>query len=127
MKVITNNKFNVDHSNQQDRKRIYEFAKKMKYKVKTAGRPPVRHKSMIRLLNQPDIMASGFTKTIVLSSDPDELCDRLRLLLQENHAGNNSDINNEESVAIVDKLLEYKYTSKKQHKQILIKCNLLNN
>ena len=122
---MTNNKFNVDHSNQQDRKIIYEFAKEMKYKFKNKGRPSVRHSSMIRLLNQPAIMANGFTKTIILSSDPDELCDRLRLLLQEKHAGNNSDIINEESVAIVDKLLEYKYISKKQHKQILFKCNLL--
>ena len=62
LQVITNNKFNVDHSNQQDGKRFYEFAKEMKYNVKTTGRPPVRHNSMIRLLNQPDIMASGFKK-----------------------------------------------------------------
>ena len=126
LKVMTNNKFNVDHSNQQDRKRIYEFAKEMKYSVKNTGRPTVRHKSMIRLLEQPPISASGFTKTIILSSDPDALCDRLKLLLQEKHAGNNSDIINVEIVAIVDKLLEYKCISKKQHKQILIKYNLLN-
>ena len=31
LKVITNHKFNVDHSNQQDRKIIYEFAKEMNY------------------------------------------------------------------------------------------------
>ena len=62
-----------------------------------------------------------------LSSDPDELCDRLKLLLQEKHGGNNSDIINDEIVAIVDKLLEYNCLSKKQHKQILTKCNLLNN
>ena len=63
--------------------------------------------------------------TFFSSSDPDELCDRLKLLLQEKHAGNNSDIINDEVVAIVDKLIEYKRISKKQHKQILIKCNLL--
>ena len=124
-KVITDYKFNVDHSNQQDRKIIYEFGKEMKYKLKNKGRPSIRHNSMIRLLNQPPIMASGFSKTIFLSSDPNELCDRLKLLLQEKHAGNNSDIINDEIVAIIDKLLEYKCISKKQHKQILIKCNLL--
>ena len=80
---------------------------------------------MIRLLNQTPITASGFTETIILSSNPDELCNRLRLLLQEKHAGNNSDIINKESVAIVDRRLEYKCISKKQHKQILNKCNLL--
>ena len=80
---------------------------------------------MIRLLDQPAIMASGISKTIILSSDPNELCDRLKLLLQEKHAGNNSDIINDEIVAIVDKLLEYNCISKKQHKQILIKCNIV--
>ena len=123
-KVITDYRFNVDHSNQQDRKIIYEFGKEMKFKLKNKGRPSTRHSSMIRLLNQPPIKASGFTKTIILSSDPNELCDRLKLLLQEKHGGNNYNLIDEEIVAIIDKLLEYKCLSKKQHKQILIKCNL---
>ena len=125
LKVLTNYKFNVDHSSLQDKKLIYEFGKEMKYDIDSLGRPSVRHNSMIRLLGQPAIMASGFTKTIILSSDPNELCDRLKLLLQEKHAGNNSNLIDEEIVAIVDKLLEYKCISKKQHKQILFKCNLL--
>ena len=124
-KVITDYKFNVDHSNKQNQQIIYEFGKEMKYKLKNKGRPSVRHISMIRLLNQPPITASGFTKTIILSSDPIELCDRLKLLLHEKHGGNNSNLIDEEIVAIIDKLLEYKCLSKKQHKQILIKCNLL--
>ena len=90
------------------------------------GRPSVRHNSMIRLLESPAIMASGILKTIILSSDPNELCDRLKLLLQEKHAGNNSYLIDEEIVAIVDKLLQNRCISKKQHKQIVIKCNLLN-
>ena len=125
LKVITNYKFNVNQSNQQDRKLIYEFAKEMNYDTKSTGRPSVRHNSMIRLLDQPAIMASGISKTIILSSDPNEFCDRLKLLLQEKHGGNNSNLIDEEIVAIIDKLLEYKRISKKQHKQILIKCNLL--
>ena len=71
------------------------------------------------------VSASGVSKTIFLSSDPDELRARLKLLLHEIHAGKNSDIINQETVAIVDKLLEYKCITKKQHKQILYKCNLL--
>ena len=125
LKVITTYKFNVDHSSPRDKRLIYEFANAMNYDVKSTGRPSTRHNSMVRLLDQPAIMASGFSKTIILSSDPNELCDRLKLLLQEKHAGNNSDIINHEIFAIVDKLLEYKCISKKQHKQILIKCNLL--
>ena len=125
LKVLTNHKFNVDHSNQQDRKIIYEFAKEMNYDIKSTGRPSVRHNSMIRLLDKPAIMASGVSKTTFLSSDPNELCDRLKLFLQEKHVGNNSNLIDEEIVIIVDKLLEYKCISKKQHKQSLIKCNLL--
>ena len=75
LKVITNYKFNVDHSNQQDRKIIYEFAKEMNYDAKSTGRPSIRHESMTRLLDKPAIMASGISKTIILSSDPNELCD----------------------------------------------------
>ena len=126
LKVITNHKFNVDHSNQQDRKIIYEFAKEMNYDIKSTGRPSVRHESMIRLLDKPANKASGISKTIFLTSDPNELCDRLKSLLQEKHGGNNSNLIDEEIVIIVDKLLEYKCISKKQHNQILITCNLLN-
>ena len=125
LKVITNYKFNVDHSSLQVKKLIYQFAKEMKYDIDSIGRPSIRHNSMIRLLEQPAIMASGFSKTIILSSDPNELCDRLKLLLQEKHAGNNSDIINDEIVAIVDKLLEYRCINKKQHKQILVKCIII--
>ena len=99
----------------------------MNYDTKSTGRPSTRHTSIINILESPAIMASGISRTIILSSNPNELCDRLRLFLQEKQAGNNSDIINEEIVAIVDKLLEYNCISKKQHKQILIKCNLLNN
>ena len=65
------------------------------------------------------VSASGVSKTIFLLSIPIELCERLRLLLQKKQAGNNSEIINDESVAIVDNLLEYKWKSKNQHKQLL--------
>ena len=126
LKVVTNYKFNADHSSRQDKKLVYEFAKEMNCDTKSTGRPSFRHTSIIKTLEPPAIRAAGISRTIILSSNPNELCDRLRLLLQEKHAGNISDIINDEIVAIVDKVLEYKCKSKKQHKQILIKCNLLN-
>ena len=79
---------------------------------------------MIRLLKSPRIWASGVSRTIFWSSDGDELCDRLKLLRQEKQTGINSDIINQEIVAIVDKLLEYNSISKKKHKQLLINCNV---
>ena len=126
--MITNSKFNVDLASLSDKKLMYDFAKEMHFDPKAPGNKSIRDRKLIKLLNSPGLMvsASGVSKTILLSFDPDELCKRLKLLLQEKHAGNNSDIINEEIVAIVDKLLEYKCIFKKQHKQILIKCNLIN-
>ena len=125
LNLITNYKFNADHSSPQDKKLIYEFAKEMNYDTKSTGRPSTRHTSVINILESPAIIASGISRNIILSSNPNALCDRLKLILQEKQAGNISDIFNDEIVAIVDKLLEYKCMSKKQHKQILIKCYLL--
>ena len=125
LKMITNKNYNVNLASLADKKLMYDFAKEMHFDERRVGNKSNRDKTLINLLNSPAIMASGVSKTIFLSSDPDELCDRLKLLLQEKYARINSFIINEEIVAIVDKLLEYKCLSKKQHKQILIKCNLL--
>ena len=122
---MTNYDFNVSHSNPKNRKLIYEFGTEMNFNTKQKGRKSDRDSSFIKLLKPPDIKASG-NSTNFLSADPDELCDRLKLLLQEIQAGNNSDIISDEIVAIVDKLMEHKCITKKQHKQFLIKCNLLN-
>ena len=43
LKVVTNYKFNADHSSPQDKKLIYEFAKEMNYDTKSTGRPSTRH------------------------------------------------------------------------------------
>ena len=128
LEMITNKNFNVDHASLADKKLMYDFAKEMKFDQKALGKKSTRDRTLINSLKSPGLMvsASGVSKTIFLSSDPNELCDRLNLLLQEKQAGNNSDIINQEIVAIFDKLLEYNCISKKQHKQILIKCNLLN-
>ena len=57
-----------------------------------------------------------------LSSDSNELCDRLKLLLQEKQAGNNSDIVIEDIIAIADKLKEYKCKSKRRHNFLVLSC-----
>ena len=49
----------------------------------------------------------------------------MEIITTKKQTGNNSDITNKDINAIVDNLLEYKSISEKQHKQILIKCNLL--
>ena len=66
-------------------------------------------------------MASEISRKF-MSKNPFELCDRLKLLLQEKQAGNNSEKISEKIVAIVDELLKYKGISTKQHKILLNKC-----
>ena len=103
LETMTNYDFNVSHSNPKDQKLIYEFAKEMNFDFKKKERKSDRDRTLIKLLKSPAIMASGVSNTIFLSSDPDKLCDRLKLLLQEIQSGNNSDLINKEIVAIVDK------------------------
>ena len=115
LKMITNKNFNVNHASLSDKKLMYNFATEMHFDERRVANKSTRDKTLIKLLNSPAITASGVSKTIFLSSDADEFCDRLKLILEEKHAGNNSIIINEEIVAIIDKLLEYKCISKKQH------------
>ena len=103
---------------------MYDFAKEMTFDAKAQSNKSTRERTLKKLLKSPRTIASGISKTIILSSDPEELGDRLKLLLQEKHGGNNSNLIDEEIIAIIDKLLEYKIISQKQQKQILIKCNL---
>ena len=78
----------------------------------------------MKLTESPAILASGVS-TIILTSDPDELCERSEKSLEEEQAGNISYIYFEENGGIVDKLLEYKCIIRKQHKQNPSKCYLL--
>ena len=113
LKMITNKNYNVDLASLSDKKLMYDFAKEMHFDERRVGNKSTRDKTLIKLLNSPAIIASGVSKTIFLSSDPDELYDRLKLILQEKYAGNNSNIINEEIVTFIDKLLEYKCICKK--------------
>ena len=124
LKIITNKNYNVDLAGLSDKKLMYDFAKEMHFDIRGVGNKSTRDRSLIRSLKSPGlkVSASGIS-TIFLSSDPNELYDKLKLLLQEKPAGNNSNEIIDEIVAMVDKLLEYKCISKKQHKILLLKCS----
>ena len=107
LKMITNKNCNLNLASLADKKVIYDFAKEMHFDERPVGNKSTRDKTLIKLLNSPAIMASGVSKTKLLSSNRIELCDRLRLLLQEKHVGKISDIITDEIVAVVDELLEY--------------------
>ena len=91
LKMITNKNYNVNHASLSDKKLMYDFAKEMHFDERRVGNKSTRDRTPIKLLNSPGLMvsASGVSKTIFLSSDPNELCNRLKLLLQEKQAGYN--------------------------------------
>ena len=122
--MITNKNYNVDLANSDDRKIIYHFAKVMYFDEKAPGNKSNRDRSLIRLLKSPAwmISASGLSNTIFYQKILMNI-DRLKLLLREKQAANNSDIINEENVAIVDELLEYNCISKKQLQILQLKCS----
>ena len=97
LKMITNKNFNVDLASLSDKKLMHDFAKEMNFDLKAQGNKSTRDRTLIKLLKSPGLIdsASGVSKTMFLSSDPDELCNRSKLLLQEKHAANNSDIIND--------------------------------
>ena len=101
LEVITNSKYNVDLASLSDKKLLYVFAKEMHFDLNALGNKSMRERKLIRLLKSPTNMVSGVTTTF-LSENPDKLCDRLKLLLQEKQVGNNSDIINDETVVIID-------------------------
>ena len=79
---------NVDHLSPQERKLIYEIGKELKVNTRQKGRKSNRDKSMIQFFNSPANMASRFA-TSVFSCNPNDLCDRLRIILREKQTGNN--------------------------------------
>ena len=70
-----------------------------------------------RLLDETDR-----NKNKIFISNHKERCDELKLSLQEEQAGVNTNIFDEEFSGTADKLLEYKCISKKQQKILIIKC-----
>ena len=55
----------------------------MNFNIRQRGRKSPRDQSLIKILKSLAIMASGIS-TVFLPSDSNELCDRLKTLLQEN-------------------------------------------
>ena len=73
-------------------------------------------KPLVRLLKSPAIMAGSLKESNKrwLSSNPNELCDRKKLFLQEEQAGSNCDNIIEAIIERAEELLEHKCISAKQ-------------
>ena len=77
--MITKKNYNVDLASLQDKKLMYDIAKEKNFDVRGQGRKCTRDSTLKNLLKPPVKMvsASGVSKTIFLSIDPDELSDRI--------------------------------------------------
>ena len=108
LEMITNKNYNVDLAKLSDKKLMYDFAKELNFDLIAISKKSTRDRTPVKILKSAGLMvsASGVSKTLFLSSDPNELCDRLKLLLRKNQAGSNSDIINQEIVATVE-LIKY--------------------
>jgi len=121
--MITDYDFNKKES--PDAKQIINFMDEMHFDIHRTGKS-TRDKTLINnYYNKRAILASGFEEVIFLSENPNELCNRLCLIIQEKQAGNDTNKFDNEIIAILDKLLEYKSITPTQHKKILRKFNLL--
>ena len=76
LKMITNKNYNVNLASLADKKLMFDFAKEMHFDLKAQGNKSTRDRTLIKLFKSPGLMvsSSGVSKTIFLSSDPDELC-----------------------------------------------------
>ena len=117
--MITNENYNVDLASLSDKKIISDFSTEMHFDKKASSNKSTAEKTQIKLLKSPSLMitASGISKTVYLSSNPDELCRRLKLLIQKKQAGIISVKIDEEMVVLIDKLLEYNSMTPTQHKK----------
>ena len=61
LKMITNYKFNVGHSNLQDRKIFREIAEEVNFDIENIGQKVDRDRSIVELPNTPAIKASGIS------------------------------------------------------------------
>ena len=121
LKLITNKNYYVDLASLSDKNIMYDFAKEMYFDLKATGKKSTRDRTFTLSLNSPAIMAFGVS-TIFLSENPNELCDKLKLIIQEKRAANISNIIDEKLVDIADKLLEHRCISTKQRKFLLLIC-----
>ena len=83
LEMITNKNYNVDLVKLSDKKLTYDFAKEMSFDLKAVCKKSIRDTTFINLLKSPGLMVpgSGVSKTVFLSSDPDELCDKFKIII----------------------------------------------
>ena len=116
LKTITDCKLNTTDS--PDAKLIIDFMDEMHFHIHSLGKS-LRDRNLIKsYFNKRNILASEL-RTIFLSENLNELCDRLRLITREKQSGNDTTRFDSFISAIIDNLLEHKCNTPIQHKKML--------
>ena len=81
LKIITNKNYKVHLASLPDKKLMYDFANAMHFDVRAQGNKSTGEGTLIKLSTSLGLIASasGNSNTIILPSDSDELCNRLKL------------------------------------------------
>ena len=70
-----------------------------------------------KISSDPDVPCTSASEVITfLAENPEEFCNRLRIIVPEKQRGNDTNIFDYEIVAIIDKLFEYKCVTKTPQK-----------
>ena len=76
---------------------MFDFMDETHFRIHSRGKS-LRNRNLIKIyFNKINLLASGL-RTIFHPEDPNELCDKLKLILQEKRVGNNSNIIFQENV-----------------------------
>ena len=121
--MMTNENYIVDLAKILDKKQRFDFAEEMFSDEKAFSNSSTMDESVDRQLKVPAplVSASGVSSSMrFIPSNPNELYDRIKLLLQEKQTGKSSNIITESIITIADKVLEYKCISTKQYRFFLI-------
>ena len=126
--MTTSCKFNAVFTEQVKikKKRLLDFLDEMRFDTELTGNKNTRVRSLVNIITAPAITAGSLRKskpnggsTKFLHSNLNELCDTVKLLPQEKRFGKKSNIIDEKIIFPVDKLLEYKCVSTKQHSTLV--------
>ena len=113
--IILDHDFNETDS--PDSKQIIIFLDEMHFDIHAKSKS-FRDKNLKKnFYNKRVLLGSDLQKGIFLSVNPDEICNRLRLIIQEKRAGNDANRFDSGVIPIVDKLLDYKCITRTQHKK----------
>ena len=115
--MITDYVFNK--TNSPDAKQNFKFLDEVQFDIHPKSKNSRDKNLMKNFYHKRALLESGVQEVFFLSENPNDLCNLRRLKFQGKQAGKHNTRFDNEMVAIIDKLLEYKCFTPTQHKKLL--------